>query len=66
MMQNNIAPLIQTQKLNQLLIKMTLMMYLNQSLLRLYQIYKNLLQNVQAGLLIQLSITLLIFQPLSW
>ena len=42
--------------------KAILIMYLNQSMLQLYQTYKNLLQKVWAGLLIQWSITLLIFQ----
>ena len=37
MMQQNTAPLILTQKYKQLLIKATFVMYLNQSILRLYQ-----------------------------
>ena len=37
MIQQNTAPLILTQKYKQLLIKATFIMYLNQSILRLYQ-----------------------------
>ena len=58
MMQQNIAPFIQ-KKLEK--IKPTLMMHLNQSIARLHQTYKNLLEKFWARLLIQLSITLLIF-----
>ena len=44
---------IQTQKQKQLLMKVTLMMmYLKQSILQLYQKYKNFSEKVQAGLLI--------------
>ena len=43
----------QTQKHKQLLIKVTLMMYLNPSIFRLYQTYKNLLEKIRDGLLIQ-------------
>ena len=42
--------------------EMTLLMYLNQSAARSYQTYKNLLEKVWAGLPIQLSVALLIFQ----
>ena len=59
---DNIEPLIQSQKQNQLLMKVTLIMYLIQSIGRLYQTYKNLLGKSQAGLFIQLSITLLMCQ----
>ena len=59
---DNIEPLIQSQKQNQLLMKVTLIMYLIQSIGRLYQTYKNLLEKSQAGLFIQLSITLLMCQ----
>ena len=62
---DNIEPLIQSQKQNQLLMKVTLIMYLIQSIGRLYQTYKNLLEKFQAGLLIQLSITLLMCQSTS-
>ena len=54
------TPFICTQKQKQLLIKVTLMMYLNQSIPQLYQAYKTLWKKVQAELLIQLSIILLI------
>ena len=40
-------------KQKQLLMKVTLTMFLNQSVLQLYQSYKNLWEKVQAGLLIQ-------------
>ena len=40
----------------------TLMIYLNQSILRLYQTYKNTLEKFRVGLLIQSSVTLLTFQ----
>ena len=43
----------QTQKQKQLLIKVTLMMYLKPSILRLYQTYKNLLEKIRDGFLIQ-------------
>ena len=48
-----IASFIRTQKQKQLLMKMTLMVYLNQSILLLHQAYKNLTVSVQIGLLIQ-------------
>ena len=35
--------------------KVTLMMYLNQFMIQLYQTYKNLLEIVQVGLLIKLQ-----------
>ena len=62
---DNIEPLIQSQKQNKLLMKKTLIMYLIQSIGRLYQTYQNLLEKFQAGLLIQLSITLLMCQSTS-
>ena len=43
-----------TQNQKQLLMKRTLIMYLNQSIVRLYQTYKNLLEKVWAVLLIHL------------
>ena len=49
-MQQYIAPFIRTQKLEQLLMKATLMMYLVQ----IYQRYKYLVEKAQVGLLIQL------------
>ena len=44
--------------------KVTLMMCLNESFRQLYQAYKNLHEKVQAGLLIQSVIILLIFQSI--
>ena len=41
-------------KQKQLLMKVILMMYLNQSIVRIYQTYKNHLEKVSAGLLIRL------------
>ena len=52
-MKQNIARFIQTQKQKQLLTKVTLTMYLNQSIVLLYQIYKNHSEKIQIGLLIQ-------------
>ena len=60
-MQQNIPYFILTQNQEQLLMRVTLMMYLNKSILRLYQTYKNDLQKVQDGLLIQQSVTLATF-----
>ena len=60
-MQQNIPYFILTQKQEQLLMRVILMMYLNKSILRLYQTYKNDLQKVQDGLLIQQSVTLATF-----
>ena len=42
MIKQNIAPFIQTQKQKHLLMKVTLMMYLNQSIVLLYQACKSL------------------------
>ena len=53
MIKQNIAPFIQTQKQKHLLMKVTLMMYLNQSIVLLYQACRSLEQKVQVGLLIQ-------------
>ena len=53
--QQNLVFFIQTQKQKKLLMKVTLMMYLNQFMIQLYQTYKNLLEIVQGGLLIQLQ-----------
>ena len=47
----NMTLFIHTQKQKQLLMKVTLMMYLNQSILRLYQTFKHFQEKVQAGLL---------------
>ena len=55
MKQQNLVFFIQTQKQKKLLMKVTLMMYLNQFMIQLYQTYKNLLEIVQVGLLIQLQ-----------
>ena len=53
--QQNLVFFIQTQKQKKLLMKVTLMMCLNQFMIQLYQTYKNLLEIVQVGLLIQLQ-----------
>ena len=50
---DNAKPFIQTQKQKQLLMRVILMMYLYQFIVRLYQTYKNLKEKVLAGLLIQ-------------
>ena len=47
----NMTLFIHTQKQKQSLMKVTLMMYLNQSILRLYQTSKHFQEKVQAGLL---------------
>ena len=41
-----------------------LIMYFNQSILQLYQTYKNIYENIQDGLLIQSMIILLVFQSI--
>ena len=57
---------IQTHKQKQLLMKLLLMMFLNQSILQLYQTYKNLQEKVQAGLCIQLqNINISKYNPLA-
>ena len=61
-MQQNIATFIQTQKPKHLVMKAIFTIHLNQSMVRLYQTYKHLLEKIWAGLLIQSSITLVIFQ----
>ena len=53
MIKQNIIHFIHTQKQKQLLMKVTLMMYLDQSILQLYQIYKTFKEKVQPALLIQ-------------
>ena len=53
MIQQNTPPFILTQKQKQLLMRVTLLMYLNQSIPRLYQTYQTFLEKVQVGLLIQ-------------
>ena len=52
MTKQKIAPFILSQRQKQLLMRVILMMYLNQSLARLYQTRKNHLVKVTAGLLI--------------
>ena len=42
MIKQNLTPFILTQKQKQLLMKVTLMMYLNQRIVLSYQTYKNL------------------------
>ena len=49
MIQQNIQAFIQTQKQKQLLVKAILMLHLNQSILQLFQTYKNMLEKVWAG-----------------
>ena len=46
-MKQNIVLLLRTQKQKQLLMKVMLMTYLNQFILRLYQTYRNFLEKVQ-------------------
>ena len=52
--ERNIAPFICPQRFKQLLMRVTLMIYSNQSIVRLYQTNKNHLERVQVVLLIQL------------
>ena len=40
MIKQNMTPFVRTQKQKQRLMKVTLMMYLNKSILQLYQIYE--------------------------
>ena len=61
-MQQNISLFILTQKEKRLLMRVVLMIYLNQYILQLYQPYKSILKNIWAGSLIQQSVTLLISQ----
>ena len=56
------VPFIRTQKKKQLLMKVILTMYLNQSTLLLYQKYKYLSEKVWVVSLIQLQITILVFK----
>ena len=62
MMQQNISPFILTRKKKQILIKVTQLMHLNRSIIRLYQTYKNILKQAEVGLLIQSQIISQIFQ----
>ena len=62
MINQNITLFIRPQRLKQLLMRVKLMMHLNQSITQLYQIYKNLLEQVRLGLFIQLWTTPFIFQ----
>ena len=62
MIKPSIAPFIRPQRLKQLLMRIILMMYLNQSIVRFYQTYKNFLGNVRFELLIHLQMTILLFQ----
>ena len=54
MMKQNIALLIWPQGLKQLLMRVVLMMYLNKSVMQLFQKYENVLEKVWFWLLIQL------------
>ena len=53
---------VQTEKEKLLSMKVTLMVYLNQSILQLYQTYQHLYENVQAGLSIQSLSIILVYQ----
>ena len=61
MIKQNIA-LTHIKKQKQLLMKIILMTYLNQSILQLYQTNKEFQEKAQAGSLIQSQIKILIFQ----
>ena len=54
----NTVLFIKSQKQKQLSMKVILMIYLNQFILRLNQTYKNFLEEVRVGLFIQLKIIL--------
>ena len=56
MIKQNIPHLVQTQKQKLLLMKVILMIYFCQFVLQLYQTYKNILEKILVGLLIQLWI----------
>ena len=58
MMEQDIAHVMLIQKQKQLLMKAKLMIYLNQSIVQLIQICKNVLENIRAGSLIRSLITL--------
>ena len=62
MLQQNVSFFILTRDQKLLSMKATLMMYLNQSIIQLYQTYENILEKVKTGLLILQLVTLLIFQ----
>ena len=53
-MKQNLPLFILTQRHKKLLVKVILMTYLNQFILRLYRTYKNILEKVLIGLLIKL------------
>ena len=53
MIKHYIAPFIRTQKQKKLSMKVTLIMYLNQSIVILYQGYKSLKDKVKVPFLIQ-------------
>ena len=53
MMQQNISPFILTRRKKRLLMKVTLMMYLNQSILQFYETCKKTLEKVQVELFIE-------------
>ena len=54
MMKQNLPLFILTKRHKQLFVKVILMTYLNQFILRLYRTYKNILEKVLIGLLIKL------------
>ena len=61
-MKQNIAAFIRLLRLKQLLIRVTLMMYLSQPAVRLYETYKSCLERVLDGFFIYLQVKLLTFQ----
>ena len=54
MKKRNMAPFTGPQRMKKVLRRVILMMYINQSILPLCQRYKNLLEKVRVGLMIQL------------
>ena len=49
MMKQSIVPFVRTQKQKKLLIKVILLMYLNQFILQLHETYKKLMEKGRAG-----------------
>ena len=62
MMKRNMPLFILTQKQKKFLMKVVLMTYLNQFILRFYQAYKNILEKVLVGLSTHSYIILVIFR----
>ena len=65
MMKHYIESFIGTHKQKQLLMKVTLIIYFNQSIVLLYQTYKNLQDKVQVSLLIHSLIIKVTFQSIT-